>query len=217
MKAASAICLGIALAGCATTSMSSIAAPEARSSSGRYARILVYVAIGDLDIRRQAEDQFVADNPPVTAQYDSLGQRQSPKLAHEFIPSYSVLFPGREYTKEQVDAALRANRIDGYLIVTNTESGISTNTTPGSSSTNCTATDYGYQVNANCTTQQHPGTTYHKPWAKFTANLYDVNTGQSVWYATSTTGGNAFAHWGTVVHSMADKTVERLQQDGVIR
>jgi hypothetical protein len=217
MKAAASAILAAMLTSCASTSMSSVAAPEAKGSPGRYSRIVIYVAIADLDVRREAENQFVRDNPAVTAQYDSLGQRLTTQLAHEFIASYTLLFPGRQYSKEQVDSVLHANRIDGYLVVTNTENGIRTTTTPSSSSTDCTATDFGYQVNASCTTQQHPGMTYNKPWAKFTANLYDITSGQSVWYATSTTGGNAFASWSTVVHSMADKTVERLQQDGVIR
>ena len=67
------------------------------------------------------------------------------------------------------------------------------------------------------TTTQTGGYSYQKLWAQFTAQLYDATTGAGVWVASATTGGNAFASAVTLVHSMADKTIERLTQDGVIR
>ena len=55
-----------------------------------------------------------------------------------------------------------------------------------------------------------------KPWADFETRIYDIATGETVWVASSHTGGNAFADLGTVVDSFGRRVALKLTEDGVI-
>ena len=186
------------IAACARTSMSSMPSPDL---GGRhYHNILVVGAFADLGIRRETEDRFVSAT--------SEGH-------FRFVPSYQMFFPGRLYTPEETSALLRKYEIDATLVIFPGQGGATSGYVPPTYTSGCTV----WSSTGGCsqvTTTQSGGYSYRKPWAQFTAQLYDATSGTGVWVASATTGGNAYARAVTLVHSMADKTIERLIEDGVI-
>jgi hypothetical protein len=190
--------IALGIAACATTSMNSLPSPELGGRT--FHHILVVAAFADLGIRRETEDRFAAA--------DSEGD-------FVFVPSYQVFFPGRQYTTEEAGGLLRKYHIDATLVIFPGQGGGTSGYVPPTYTSGCrvwTTTGGCSQV----TTTQTGGYSYQKPWAQFTAQLYDATTGAGVWVASATTGGNAYASAITLVHSMADKTIERLMEDGVI-
>jgi len=185
----------VVAAACAHTNVSSLTAPDAVRLQFR--RIMVSVPLTDLEVRRAAEDQFVST-------YHGTGV--------QFIPSYRVLFPGNSYTPDEAQAEIVRDSIDGALFISLNNAGSSAYRTPTNTSTACTATSYYGQ----CSSTTTGGYDIHKPWASFTANLFDTRTGQSVWVASERTGGNAYANARTLVRSMARATVQKMEKDGVI-
>jgi len=166
-----------------------------------YHNILVVAAFADLGIRRETEDRFVS---------------ASSEGHFRFVPSYQMFFPGRQYTPEETGALLRKYEIDATLVIFPGQGGATSGYVPPTYTSGCTV----WSSTGGCsqvTTTQSGGYSYRKPWAQFTAQLYDATSGTGVWVASATTGGNAYARAVTLVHSMADKTIERLTEDGIIR
>lgn len=187
------------LGGCARTSMSSLASPELRGRTFR--NILVVANLSDLGLRRETEDRFASS---------------SIQGSYRFVPSYQVFFPGQQYTSDQVASLLRQHQIDATILITPGETGASAGYVPPTYTTGCTM----WSSTSGCTqatTTSTGGYSYRRPWAQFTARLFDATTGAAVWVASATTGGNAYASATTLVHSMAGKTVSRLRDDGLIR
>lgn len=107
--------------GCARTSITSMVAPEAEGR--KYAHILVVFPISDLEWRREAERHF----------------RQSyARDSQQFIPSHEVLFPGREYSSDEITQILEEHSIDAALVVALNETGESTSRTPSQTTARCT-------------------------------------------------------------------------------
>ena len=199
LRAAVATIGAIISMGCARTSMTSVAAPEVAGRT--FANILVVALFADLGVRQETEARFAEG---------------SENASTRFIPSSSVLFPGRQYTQRELESVLREHRIDGTLVISSGGAGTSTGYVPPTYTSQCTVwTSLGGCQQVTTTTSG--GYNYSKPWAQFTAQLYDVNSGRVVWYGTATTGGNAFASATTLVRSMAGKTLARLAADGLIR
>ena len=187
-----------AAAGCARTRISSLVAPEARGHT--YQRILVIFPVSDLDWRKTAEDEF-------RNVYSSQGA--------VFIPSYEVFFPGRQYADEEITALLAEHGVDAALVIALGETGTSTTRTPTQTTARCTVWSSSQGCTAASATTTG-GYDISKPWASFTAVLLDVATGSAVWAASARTGGNAFAGTGTLLRSMASRTVGQLRSDGVV-
>jgi len=135
---------------------------------------------------------------------------------YEFIPSHQVFFPGRQYDNTEVATLLREHHIDATLVILPGDVGSTTGYVPPTYTSGCTLWS-STQGCAQVTTTQSGGYSYNKPWAQFTASLYDVNTGKAILVASATTGGNAYAHSSTLVRSMADKTAAQLLGDGLVR
>ncbi len=187
----------VSVAACAHTSMTSLPSPDAAGQ--RYQKILVRADFADLGLRQDTEMRFAAKS--VAGQY-------------QFVPSTQLFYPGKQYSAEQVDSTLRRYSIDAFLILQPGGTGNRTNYVPPYTTSTCTT--------ASCrqvTTTTAPGTgvTYTKPWAEFSAQLYSVETGESVWFATATSKGNAYADSGDLANSVADKTVEELLTSRLIR
>lgn len=182
---------------CASTTMSSLVAPELGGRS--FHSVLVIAAFSDVGAVRAIEDRFASAS------------------RHEvrFVQAYPVLFPGRDYTQEQTASLLHDHGIDAVLVVAPEQAGAATSYVPPTYVTACTAWAPATGC-ARTTTTPIGGTTYQKPWAVFGATLYDANTGTSVWVATAHTGGNELATNMTLLRSMVDKTVERLNSDDVV-
>ncbi len=188
----------IGVASCASTRISSMAAPEAQGRT--YRHILVVFPIRELSERRTAESQFRE-----AYEADST----------QFVPSYTVFFPGRQYTAEEAAELLQRHMIDAALMISLDQAGATTSHTPSSSRTDCTL----WMSSDGCvqtTTTTSGGYDISKPWASFTAQLVDVRTGKPAWTSSARTGGNAFANVKTLLKSMANKTVDQLRADGLI-
>jgi hypothetical protein len=189
-----AIC-ALGIVACAHTSMSSVAAPSTAQTV--YGRILVVFDLNDLGLRREGEDRFHGTSSTV------------------FIPSYRVFMPGQQYTKDEMTAALKDQNIDAVLIVKPGAAGAESTHVPGTLNTQCTA----YSTEQGCLATQTTVSgayDYSKPWATFTAKLVARGSERPVWVATASSGGNAFANAGTLVRSVASKTISQLIADGVI-
>jgi hypothetical protein len=156
--------------------------------------------VNDLEWRKTAEEEF--------------GQAYEGSWA-SFVPSYQVFFPGRNYTDREINTVLADHQFDAALVIVLGESGTSTTRTPTQTTAQCTlwnSTQGCVQASAITT----GGYDISKPWAGFTAVLLDVESATAVWAATAQTGGNAFAGTGTLLRSMASRTVKQLRADGVV-
>jgi len=186
----------LVLCGCmARTSVNSMASPDNRGE--QYHRILVEFPTSNLDWRKTTEQTFV--------------ERDS-----TFVASYALFFPGRQYTNEEIAAIDRENGIDAILVISTEATGISTETMPSQTSTACGAATDGYSTAAACATRTTGGETYRRPWANWTTKMWDLRSGAVVWMASASTGGNAFANWHTVMHSMVGSTINKLRNDHMI-
>jgi hypothetical protein len=183
-------------AGCmAHTSVSSIPAPN--RDGEQFHRVLVNFPTTDIDWKTTTEDAFV--------EKDSI-----------FLASYKLFFPGRSYTDEEISAIDKQYHIDALLVISLGETGISTVTMPSQTNTTCGAAANSTTVAAACSTSQSTGMTYHRPWATWTTKMWSMRTGQVVWVASANTGGNAYANWHTVMHSMVGSTISKLKDDSLI-
>jgi len=75
----------------------------------------------------------------------------------------------------------------------------------------------GNTINYLSHTQQYGGYYISKPRVRYEMRLFDVLTGNTAWVATSVTRGNAFARFDTLIGSLAETTVEKLKEDGLIK
>jgi hypothetical protein len=134
---------------------------------------------------------------------------------------HDLFFEPENISDEEYFATLRKEKVDAVLIVIPGSSGYTQTYIPESSSTEEKGSGrvdpYGnFSYRSKSKTSTYGGYNVDKPWANFSAELYDPESGHKVWYATGSTGGNAFAKWKTVVRSMAGKTAKKLRQDGII-
>lgn len=174
-----------------------------------FQRIVVVAPFTDLEKRASAENSFVAALQAQGAQA---------------VPAMMVLPPTRDYSNEEINAALDAADVQGVLFVTLTDATVSSAYVPGSTTTTGTgygtATSYGTtttgNVNWTTTTRQNPGYYIKKPRVRFEVRLIDHATGGTAWLGTSLTRGNAFAGWDTLMYSLAEEAAGQLTAQGVI-
>ncbi|MEW6050780.1 MAG: hypothetical protein AB1644_06925 [Candidatus Zixiibacteriota bacterium] len=191
--------------GCmAHTSIHSRVSPE---SAGKHFRVLFVDALfADLGLQEACEEK-IREELSVNG-VDCV-------LAHEAI------FPGQALSDAEYAHLFDSLGVDALLLVCPGTAGTSESYIPQSttSKTDGSVTpDYtgGYRFSARTRTTTSGGYTVDKPWATFSAELYDVSSGKMCWYATGNTGGNAFANFTTVVRSMGGKVVVKMKQDRVL-
>lgn len=164
--------------------------------------MLVFAATTDIEARRRIEDRFGT-------------------YTTDFVPSYALFFPGRAYTDEEVQATLNEHAIDAVLILEGGEAGVNTATwmSPTQSTASASCTGYNSTVNCSGTGTTTGGQTYTftKPWATYTAQLFDRRIGRTVWTASGQVKGNAIATLRQMRSRAVDRTIEQLVKDGVIR
>ena len=163
----------LALPACASTNVTSLRAPDMLADP--YSRIMVYFPLGDLRLRQLVEDEFVEE--------DDRGY---------FVPSYSVLFPGREYTELDIQDILIMNSVDALLMLSLSDSGDNSN----------------YNAALNMVVNQ--------PWAFFNAELLEAESYSSVWVSTAESKGYHATDMDDLLRSMARRTVTQLYSDGLI-
>jgi hypothetical protein len=189
----------LSLAGCAATKMTSMVNPEWNRTS--LERVVVFYSGSDLNIRRQVEIRFA---------------ERGPAYGVEFVPSYQILFPGTEYSEEQLRTIFAEHSIDAVIAISITNAGVSSTTMPQSTSTSCTLSSTS-QGCIQAETRTSGGGQMNKPWANFAITLADVKLLQTAWVATAGSGGNAWAKNRDVRNSMVDETLKQLVRDGLLR
>lgn len=186
--------------GCAWTRVASQV--DAQYANRPYNKIMVFVPLADLELRREAEF--------------ALQSKMSGGKA-TIVPAHQLFFPGRQYSNDETASLILENDIDGVLVVNVSSTGTSQTYVPPTYQTRSNAYIYGNYLSGTSTTQTYGGYNINKPWASFTAQLIDVETGQVVWISTATTRGNAFAGGKTLLRSMAGKMTKKLFKDGMIK
>lgn len=185
---------------CASTSVTSFRDPAFATKT--FQRMLIVAPFADLESREKAEGAFV---------------EHLAKYSVEGIPSIRIFMPTRTYTNEELVKLLSENKIEGVLVITLTDAYKTQAYVPAFSSTYGQASLTGNTVNYSAYTQQYGGYYISKPKVRYELRLYDVLTGNTAWVATSLTRGNAFAHFDTLINSLADTTTEKLKDDGLLR
>ena len=188
------------IGGCASTNVTSFRDPSFTTKT--FHRVLVVVPFADLESRTKAEAAFV---------------ERFVMYSVEGIPSIRVFMPTRTYTNEELLHLLSENRIDGVLLVTLRDAYTKQAYLPPSSLTFGQASLSGNIVNYSSYTQQYGGYYISKPRVRYEMRLYDVLTGNTAWVATSLTRGNAFAHFDTLIDSLADTATKKLKEDGLLK
>jgi hypothetical protein len=188
------------LTSCAKTSINTFRDPSAPTETN-YNRMLVYAAIPDIGGRKRIETAFI----------DKL-------TAHGVtgIPSMEIYLPTRTYTGAEMVQLLDDNKIDSLLIITLTDKYIDTNIT-SSTTTELNVMENKFEKVARVQS-------YKTPHLYFLIKLLDVKNDSMVWVASthtkesvSTTGMFRFkAGFGKLISSLADTTIQQLQQEGFI-
>jgi len=187
----------VLISGCASTGLTAVKNP--RTTIREYGRILAVFPLQDLEFRKRAEDR-IADG-----------------TGGQIIPSYNLLFPGREVTEEELLAVILDNQIDAVLFISLEEGGVNTSYVPETSRTRCT---FAWLDERGCQateTKTSGGYSLEKPWAEFTVSLFDLGQREVVWYGTAKSRGNAFADQEDLFLSLSEKIVEGLRGEGIIR
>lgn len=183
------------LASCASASISSIVAPE--SVGHTYRNVLVLAPFGDIGMRRFVEEAF---------------EGWSQDSGTRFVPAYRLLFPGRSYSQAEVAQILRTNHIDATLLLEPHSTGTTTTYVPPTYKLTCSQWISGTGC-TQVTSSPSGGGEISKPWATFSAKLFDANTGAVAWIASGSGGGSAFANFGNVYEAIAATTVRQLAAD----
>ncbi len=207
------------VAACATTNMTSMLSPEAKGKT--YTRILVVADLQDLGLIQAAEiaiQRMAAEKvaAATVVNCDSAGACFAPGAlapGTEFIPAHTLLFPGRDFTPEELARILSENRIQATLVLSPTASGVSESYVPPTYVTQCAT----WRSTTSCSSNAVGGGTISRPWVSFAARMYDARSGATVWIATSSTNGSAMSGSATLIQSMAAKTLANLIADQVVR
>jgi len=113
---------------------------------------------------------------------------------------------------------LSLNQIDAVLLVVLKGSSTEQVYVPQfSSSSYGQATLTGNVINYSAYTQHYGGFFITKPRVQYEMRLYDAATGNTAWVATSLTRGNAYAHFDTLIDSLAGTAAKKLKTDGLLR
>jgi len=180
---------------CVSTQIGSAVAPEFAGRS--YRRILTFAPYSDLILRVAAEQQLALYNDSTRA---------------VLIPSHTVFFPGRDYSSDEVTAAMRRLGIEATLIITPGDSGQSQGYLPPSYSSSCSWS----ASTGGCRSAAVGGVAYSSAWARHTARLYDAQSGSVVWIASLSSQGDLGAQMPSVVRSMASSVLGKLTEDRII-
>lgn len=193
--------LPILIAGCATTRITSQVNPEVVSRN--FDNVLVYGNFANLEYRKRAEKKLCWE----------LNRKSD---CHCFRSTY-VFFPGQTYSGDEISDRINELEIDGVLILQPTGSGLSSTYIPQTTHTTGSAQIFGNKITGSSTTETYGGYNVNKPWANYEAIFWSISEGKVAWYATATSGGNAFANWNDLINSACGKTIKKLAADGIIR
>jgi hypothetical protein len=195
MKKVLVLFLVIVIGGCASTNMTSFKDPAFQNV--KFKRILVIANTSDLQWRQKLESRMVGA-------FNDGGI--------DAMQSIFLFPPTRNLSPEDKVNLLMQNNIDAYLSINVGESGVQNVYVPAIGKT----VVEGNQVYEDPNKIVGGNYTLSKPWATFRTTLQDASSGSTAWVANSSTGGNAYASFNTVINSYCEKVVEQLRQDGLI-
>lgn len=185
------VSFGLTAMSCASTRIDSMPAPEL--SGKEFRRILVVVPLENVGTRRHAEMRFRE------------AYRADTGL---FVPSHTVLFPGRAYSEVQFDSILTVHRIDAVLMLTELARGLRESSQAVSTCTLWTASGCAQSVTSDASEQL--------PWARLRAELIDPKSRDAIWIASIESKGGSLASFNTLFSSVARRTVSQLIRDQVL-
>jgi len=169
----------------------------------RFTNVLVHGNFQSLEYRRLAEEKLCYE----------LSLRFAATC--RCLKSTEVFFPGQEYSSDQIANRLSELQVDGVLALQPTGSGITSIYIPQTTQTTGSAYVFGNTITGSSTTQTYGGYSIGKPWAGFESILWSTADGKVAWYATGTSGGNAYAGWDDLIRSASGKTISKLADDGI--
>lgn len=184
---------------CAWTSITSLTDPEFSNLSFR--KIMVTAPFSDLEYKQSVEDNF---------------QASLKNLGIDVVRGMDLFLPTREYSTDEMNKILKSNGIESVLIVAFTNYWSSQAYIPGSSSTTGTASLIGNSIYYSSRTRNYGGYYISKPNVTFELRLIEPFSGKTAWIGKSYTRGNAFANFNTLISSLANRTSEKLFEEGLI-
>jgi len=188
-----AVSLILLVSSCAYTRVTSFKDNE-RAAGKTYAKIAILAPLSDLATRSAIEKAFVL-------KFNEKGVSATPSL--------SIIPPTRNPSKEEIEAKLREGGYDALLFVDLTDSYRENVATPGYATT--------LWGKSGAVTTYSGGNTASKPRTKFRIQLLDLASYQNVWVSSTFTTGNVWAGPETMAQSLAEKTVSKLKDDGLIK
>jgi len=205
---------GVLLIGCARTHVSSVVAPEALGTV--YRRTLVLFPVSDLEARKQVEDRFSYQATCTGAQGSFMPCPFGPppdSAANAFVPSYSLLFPGRASTNEDVARVTAENDLDAALVIMLGSGDPATALTTQTAQARCLL----WPTTPGCDVGGMTTATYDMshPWSGFTLVLFDVRSDSVVWVA-SARSGDGMAGTNAVLRSLVSSTVVQMRLDSLL-
>lgn len=192
-----------ALSGCASTSVTAFKDPE--FANARFERIAVYANTLNLEWRSSLEQGMAEE---VIAQGGSA------------IPSMLIIPPTANQSAEEAVQALIDNNVSAVLQIDIGDSGVQEQWIPQTGSTTTTtgtASVYGNTgvYSGSSHTTNYGGYNVNKPWANMQTRLFDVESGKTVWIASSSTGGNAYADWDDIRSSYCKKIASEMVKSNI--
>jgi hypothetical protein len=196
-KSLAALALSALVAGCASTTMTSVLNRQVRHRTFR--KVMVSVRFASIEQEQPAEARMC--------------QRLLTRLAathpgFECVQSLSVFFPGNDYTDEQVSRMLADAGIDGVLIIEPVASGTREVNLPIITSV--------YAGHNTIAAAAIGGPSLH-PWKKYAVSLLAEPGDTVVWYANGTTTGSQLAAWPEYIRSITGRTMQKLLEDKVFQ
>lgn len=205
LRALFIIITGLFLFGCARAVTSEYDVKNPDFNSITFKKIAVFANFADIGLRKQTEYAFVnkLKNTGVNA-----------------VPSIELAPPVKHYTKRELKDIINKNNIDGILIINLEGAWKSRSYIPKMYFTNGNFYTYHYPYNTygyyNKNTQVYGGYYIAKPVVKFQISLVDTKSGKTVWISSATTRGNVRAKYDTLVNSLAETTVKKLEKEHII-
>jgi hypothetical protein len=169
----------------------------------RFEKVLVIAAISELETRQAVESKL---NNELSERCDVGGSAKS----------IDLFFPGETYSSEQVASKIQANGVDAILVFQITGLGSINIQLPQTTTTNTSGSVTGNTFSGHSTTTTY-NNNFSQPNASYTVSLYSVKDGKNAWYATANAKGSVFSNIKSLSTGMANKAIDKLLDDGVIK
>lgn len=183
----------LTLLSCATTKISYINNPSVHISS--FTKILVFAPFDDLNLRKKIEKYFVKE-------FTELG-----KMA---VSSMKIIPPIKVYSEDELSVIFSNEKIDAFLYVTLIDAYSDQAYIPSRSTTTSTSRISGNSIRSQSTTKTSGGYYVSKPRISFNIELFDIQSGDLAWKATTFTAGSAFTDNNILFKSIAEKVVKSI-------